>query len=202
MKPIHFDSAADFRAWLEEHHADIDELWVGFYKKAYRKATGRGGITYLEAVDEALCFGWIDGLKKRVDEASYTHRFTPRRPKSQWSAANVRRVRELKSQGRMAPAGLAAFEARDPDEPAGYSYESRAKELDPALEETFRGDRKAWEFFRRQPPGYRKLAVHWVMSAKREATRRRRLDAIVDASRDGERLPQISGRPAGKRRLR
>lgn len=198
MRPTHFDSAADFRAWLEEHGAGTDELWLGFYKKA----TGRGGITYSEAVDEALCFGWIDGLKKRVDELSYTHRFTPRRPKSKWSAGNVRRVRELKKAGRMAPAGLAAFEARDPSERAGYSYESRARELDPALEEVFRNDRRAWAFFERQPPGYRKLAVHWVMSAQREETRRRRLDAVVDAARDGERLPQISGRPAGRRRLR
>lgn len=184
MRPTFFDSAAAFRDWLAEHHAHCDELWVGFWKKA----TGRGGISYLEAVDEALCFGWIDGIKKRVDDLAYMHRFTPRRPKSRWSAGNVRRVTELMADGRMAAAGLAAFEARNPDQPAGYSYESRPKKLDPQLERRFQESEEAWAFFVDQPPGYRRTITFWVMSAKREDTRLRRLDKLIAAAADGERL--------------
>lgn len=185
MRPTFFPSPAAFRAWLVEHHAEVRELWVGFYKKG----SGRGGIGYQEAVDEALCFGWIDGVRKRVDELSYMHRFTPRRKEgSRWSAINVRRVGELTAAGRMAPAGLAAFAARDPERDAGYSYENRPAALDPALEGSFREHEAAWEFFAAQPPGYRRLMAFWVMSAAREATRRRRLERLIAASAAGERL--------------
>jgi uncharacterized protein YdeI (YjbR/CyaY-like superfamily) len=184
VRPTYFDSAAAFRHWLEEHHSDRDELWVGFWKKA----TGRDGVTYSEAVDEAICFGWIDGLKKRVDDLSYTHRFTPRRPKSRWSAVNVRRATELIAAGRMADPGLTAFRARNPEEPAGYSYESRPAELEPGLDRRFRERPEAWAFFTAQAPGYRRTSLHWVASAKREQTRRRRLEKLITASAAGERL--------------
>ncbi len=184
MKPTFFPSPAAFRAWLAEHHAEAGELWVGFYKKA----SGRGGIGYQEAVDEGLCFGWIDGIKKRVDELSYMHRFTPRRKGSRWSAANLRRVGELTAAGRMAAAGLAAFAARDPERDAGYSYESRPAALDPALERSFREHAAGWAFFAAQPPGYRRLMTFWVMSAAQDATRRRRLDRLIAASAAETRL--------------
>jgi uncharacterized protein YdeI (YjbR/CyaY-like superfamily) len=184
VRPTFFDSPAAFRAWLVEHHAEVPELWVGFYKKG----SGRGGIGYQEAVDEALCFGWIDGVKRRVDEASYMHRFTPRRKGSRWSTGNVRRVGELAAAGRMAAAGLAAFEVRDPDRPAGYSYESRPAALDSELEESFRAHAAAWEFFSSQPPGYRRTITFWVMSATQEATRRRRLERVIAASAAETRL--------------
>ena len=162
MKVIHFKSAAEFRQWLEANHDRVAELWVGFYKKN----SGRTGITYGEAVDEALCFGWIDGLKKRVDELSYTHRFSPRKPRSIWSLINIRRAKELKKLGRMTPAGLKAFEARDPERSGMYSFENRPRKLDAAHERIFRADKKAWAFFQAQPPGYQRTACWWVMSAK------------------------------------
>ncbi len=182
MDPNFFATSDDFRAWLEAHHEAADELWVGFY----RKGSGRAGITWPQAVDQALCFGWIDGLRKRIDEVSYANRFTPRRPRSHWSAVNIRRVVELQRLGLMRPAGLKAFEARSEERTATYSYEQRqAARLEPEQEEQLRAKPRAWEFFQAQAPWYRRVAVHWVVSAKREETRRRRLAELIDASEQG-----------------
>jgi uncharacterized protein YdeI (YjbR/CyaY-like superfamily) len=183
MKPRFFRTPSAFRAWLETHHATAPELWVGFYKKA----SGKAGLGYLEAVDAALCFGWIDGIKKRVDEVSYTHRFTPRRRGSIRSAINTRRVGELRRRGLMAAAGLAAFERRDEKKTAIYTYESQPAKLAPAYERAWKGNRQAWAFFNVQPAGYQRLAKGWIMGAKRDETRRRRLEILIDASARGMR---------------
>ncbi len=181
MEIEYFRSGEEFRAWLREHHADRAELWVGFH----RKGSGTPSITYAEALDEALCFGWIDGVRRKVDDQRYTNRFTPRKPKSNWSAVNVRRVRELIDAGRMAPAGLKAFEARDPGNPEGILAPGRTHALDPAYEERFRANAAAWEFFQAQPPGWRRNAVGWVMSAKQEETRLRRLETLIRNAAEG-----------------
>ena len=183
MKPRYFKSAADFRAWLAANGSRASELWVGFYKKA----SGKGGITYQESVDAALCFGWIDGIKKRVDEHSYTHRFTPRRARSTWSRINTRRMPELIAAGLMAPAGLEAFQQRDERRTAIYTYENEAQALAPPLEKRFKANRKAWEFFQAQPPGYRKLVTRWIGQAKKDETRLKRLQMTIDASAKGTR---------------
>lgn len=178
-----FATPAKFRAWLEKNHAKARELYVGFYKKD----SGKPSITWPESVDEALAFGWIDGVRKRIDDESYVIRFTPRRPGSKWSRINVARVAELTKLGRMAAAGLKVFEKRDPKK-AAYSYEGQAVELDPRFEQTFRANAKAWTFFMSTPPGYRKLMTHRIMSAKKEETRERRLAELIEYSARGERI--------------
>jgi uncharacterized protein YdeI (YjbR/CyaY-like superfamily) len=188
MQPTYFRSSAEFHRWLEKNHGAAGELWVGFHKKS----SGHPSITYSEALDEALCFGWIDGVRKSVDEGRYMIRFTPRKPKSKWSAVNIKRAGELKALGRMEPAGLAAFEGREQAK-AGYSYEERPRELDSVCEERFRAHPKAWEFFQAQPPGYRRTVSFWVMSAKKEETRLRRLGQLIDGSAWGERLGIATG---------
>ena len=190
MKPKYFKSPSDFRHWLELNHARETELWVGFFNRA----SGKGGLTYPEALDEALCFGWIDGLKKRVDEFRYTQRFTPRRPTSTWSLVNVRHVERLTQAGRMSPAGLQAFAARKPAKTGIYSFENPARSLSPELERQFQSESAAWNFFQRQPPGYRRTATWWVMSAKQEETRARRVARLIADSRQERRLGLISGR--------
>jgi uncharacterized protein YdeI (YjbR/CyaY-like superfamily) len=190
VKPKHFKSAADFRNWLKANHASTREVWVGFYKKA----SGKGGVTYAEALDEALCFGWIDGVRKRVDELSFTQRFTPRQPTSNWSLINIRHVKRLKTAGRMMPAGLKAFAARSSAKSGVYSFENRPRELSRALQRQFKSDRAAWDFFQQQPPGYRRLACFFVMSAKQEETRQRRLARLMSDSKQGRRLGVISSR--------
>ena len=184
MAPRFFRSRAAFRAWLEKHHATDLELWVGFF----RKSSGKGGLMYLESVDEALCFGWIDGVKKRVDEASYMHRFTPRTRDSYWSAVNTRRFKQLVKSGVVAPPGRAAFERRDRKKTEQYSFERKSPVFDPAMERAFKANADAWTFFRAQPPGYQRLLTFWIMSAKQEATRLRRLDMLAAKSAKGERL--------------
>jgi uncharacterized protein YdeI (YjbR/CyaY-like superfamily) len=183
MTPTFFKAQADFRRWLERHHANETELWVGFYKKH----SGKRGISYQEAVDAALCFGWIDGVKKTVDADGYMHRFTPRRRASYWSAVNTRRMNELIEAGLVADAGLAAFERRDREKTKRYSFEREAPEFDPAIARVFKANRPAWTFFRAQPPGYQKLMTFVVMSAKQDATRRRRLDRLITLSSEGKR---------------
>jgi uncharacterized protein YdeI (YjbR/CyaY-like superfamily) len=183
MQPAFFQSAADFREWLDRRHATARELLVGFH----RKASGRG-ITYPEALDEALSFGWIDGVRKRIDAETYTIRFTPRKPGSIWSTVNIQRVRELTSRGLMKPAGLRMFRERDERKTRQYSYEREQGRLDPVLEETLRANPKASSFFDRQPPGYRKIATFWVMSAKKEETRARRLAHLIERSAAGARI--------------
>jgi uncharacterized protein YdeI (YjbR/CyaY-like superfamily) len=185
-----FASPEEWRAWLEEHHEREAEVLVGYWKRG----TGRPTLTWPESVDEALCFGWIDGVRRRVDDDRYTIRFTPRQARSRWSRVNVERVAELERAGRMRPAGRAAFEART--EEGTYSYEQqRDAVLDEDRERRLRADAVAWAYFAAQPPWYRRAAIHWVMSAKRDATRDRRLAQLVEASADGRSVPPLS-RPA------
>jgi uncharacterized protein YdeI (YjbR/CyaY-like superfamily) len=189
VKLKYFKSAADFRAWLEANHASVTELWLGFYKKD----SGKVGITYAEALDEALCFGWIDGIRKRVDELSFTQRFTPRKPKSIWSLINIGHVARLKKARRMMPAGLKAFAARETAKSGVYSFENKPRALSPELERQFKSDKAAWEFFQQQPPGYRRLTSFWIVSAKQEETRQRRLAQLMLDSRQGRRLGLLGG---------
>jgi uncharacterized protein YdeI (YjbR/CyaY-like superfamily) len=192
MEATCFESPAAFRAWLDRHATTAAELWVGFYKKD----TGRPSITWPESVDEALCFGWIDGIRKRIDDASYAIRFTPRKPRSTWSAVNVRRVAELAEQGRMQPAGLRAFEQRSEAKTGIYAYENRASaRLDAEFEQQFRTNQPAWDFFQAQPAGYRKTAIWWVVSANQEATRHKRLATLIDDSAHGRTIAPLTRRP-------
>jgi uncharacterized protein YdeI (YjbR/CyaY-like superfamily) len=187
MKPAFFNSAADLRGWLDQHHATEAELLVGFY----RRALGRG-ITYPEALDEALCFGWIDGVRRRIDAEAYTIRFTPRKPRSNWSAVNIERAGVLISQGLMHPSGLHVFRARDERKPAQSSNERDGGRLDPALDAALRANPKAALFFDAQPPGYRKTVISWVMSAKKEETRARRLAHLIERSASGSRIDLLN----------
>jgi uncharacterized protein YdeI (YjbR/CyaY-like superfamily) len=192
--PKFFTSASALQTWFEKNHARLDEQWIGFH----RKATGKGGITYVDALDAALCWGWIDGLRRKIDHEGYMIRFTPRKQKSIWSSVNIRKAEELKKQGRMMPPGLAAFERRDPARSGVYSYEREAATFEPAMVKRFRANANAWAWFSIQPPWYRKVTTWWVVSAKREATRSRRLDQLIECSAAGERLPQVLS-PPGKR---
>ena len=184
MKPKFFSAPEHFRRWLEQNHASAQEMLVGFHKKA----SGKKSITYAEALDEALCFGWIDGVRRNFDETSYTIRFTPRKPRSIWSLVNVRHVERLQKEGRMHAAGLAAFEKRDPKRTGIYSFENRPRELSPECEKEFRKSKAAWEFFQAQPPGYKRLMTFWVMGAKKEETRAGRLRRLIETSAKGERI--------------
>jgi uncharacterized protein YdeI (YjbR/CyaY-like superfamily) len=193
MKPRFFATAKDFRKWLERHHADTSELWVGFYKKD----SGRPSITWPESVDEALCVGWIDGLRKSLDAESYMIRFTPRKAGSIWSAVNTRRAAALMKEGRLLPSGRAAFARRDPTRTNLYSFEQRqAASLDPAFEKRFKANRDAWTFFQSLPDGYRRTAIFWVASAKQEETRLRRLDVLIEDSAAGLRVGPLRRTPS------
>ena len=180
MNAKHFKSRADFRKWLEQNYDSVKELWVGYYKKD----TGKKGITYPESVDEALCFGWIDGVRKKVDEESYTNRFSPRRPKSNWSKVNISRFNELKQLGLVTPHGMKCFEERD-EHRSGYSIKDRTEELDPSLERKFKANKKAWKFFQSQAAWSRRNAIFWVTSAKQEETRERRLAKLIENCANG-----------------
>ncbi|HXH06967.1 MAG TPA: YdeI/OmpD-associated family protein [Vicinamibacterales bacterium] len=183
VKPTYFRSASEFRKWLDEHHASEVELWVGYHKKG----TGVASMTWQESVDEALCFGWIDGIRKSIDESRYTIRFTPRRSGSNWSKINIERINELTKLGRMTTAGLKAFEQRNTK--LDYSYEeTRQRQFSPEQQQTFRANPKAWAFFEKQPPSYRKTLIYWVTSAKKEETRASRLKKLIIASAAGRRL--------------
>jgi uncharacterized protein YdeI (YjbR/CyaY-like superfamily) len=191
-EPVYFEDAAHLRAWFAREHATAGELWVGYYKTA----SGRAGLTWPASVDEALCYGWIDGIRKRVDDDRYKIRFTPRRPGSIWSVVNVGRATALAAEGRMQSAGLGAFEARSAARQRQYSHEQRRDlTLAPELEAAFRAEPAAFAFFATQPAGYRRVATHWVMQAKREPTRQRRLRNLIDASSAGQRLAALT-RPA------
>jgi uncharacterized protein YdeI (YjbR/CyaY-like superfamily) len=193
MGPTFFETPAAFRAWLEAHHEIERELLVGFHKRHTKKPS----VTWPESVDEALSFGWIDGVRKSLSADAYTIRFTPRKPSSNWSAVNVARVQELTALGRMAPAGLRAFEARTPERTGTYSYERfEATNLSPAQEKLLRANRRASAFFDAQPPWYQKAAMHWVNSAKQDETRARRLAQLVADSAAGRTVPPLT-RPTG-----
>jgi uncharacterized protein YdeI (YjbR/CyaY-like superfamily) len=183
-KPTFFATSLAFRAWLEKHHSSSEELLVGFYKKA----TGRPSLTWPESVDQALCFGWIDGVRKRLDDVSYAIRFTPRRPGSSWSAINIARVRALKARGLMRTAGLDAFGRRHAERSRTHSYEQRySATLAEEHQETFRANKGAWAFFRAQAPSYQRTMTYWVVSAKKLETRERRLKTLIEASARGRR---------------
>lgn len=184
MKPKFFKTQADFRRWFEKHHLLSRELLVGFYKKG----SGRPSITWPESVDEALCFGWIDGVRKSIDDVSYTIRFTPRKPTSTWSVVNIKRAQELIDQRLMHDAGLKAFQKRRENKSGIYSYEQRTEKLPKQYEEPFKRNRKAWTFFQAQPPGYRKIVGWWIVSAKKEETRLKRLNQLIEESAQGRRI--------------
>jgi uncharacterized protein YdeI (YjbR/CyaY-like superfamily) len=194
-KPEFFSDVTAWRKWLEENHANIDELWVGLYKRS----SGRESITWPEAVDGALCFGWIDGVRRSIDSTSYMIRFTPRKPRSVWSAVNVKRATELSAGGLMHAAGLAAFQNRDGKRSEIYSYEQRkAAKLPAAYEKQFRSNKAAWEFFQAQAPWYRRTCSWWVISAKKDETRLNRLTALIKDSAHQRTIPALT-RPAGKK---
>lgn len=184
MRPTFFPRPSGFRKWLEKNGTSAKELLVGFYKKA----SGKPSITWPESVDEALCFGWIDGIRRRVDDVSYTIRFTPRKATSIWSAVNIRRVEVLTRERRVKLAGVKAFEARRENRSGIYSYEQRRDQLEEPYASLFRKNEAAFRFFEAQPPGYRKLMGWRVVSAKKEETRLERLEQLIEASARGRRL--------------
>lgn len=178
MKPVFFAKHSDFRKWLTNNHKKEKELLVGFYKVD----SGKPSINWSQSVDEALCFGWIDGVRKSIDEESYCIRFTPRKPKSNWSAINIKKVDELIKKGLMKQEGLAAFKLRTENRSEIYSHENETKKLNPAFENKFKTNKKAWEFFNSQAPSYQKVMIHWIMSAKQEKTQINRLEKTITAS--------------------
>lgn len=188
MKPRFFRAQAQWRAWLERHHADKDELWVGFYKKG----TGRPSITWPESVDEALCFGWIDGVRKRIDAERYVIRFTRRRATSTWSAVNIRRMAFLEKNGLVHDAGRIAFEERKAGRSGIYAYENRHRAtLTPAQRRAFQSNAKAWTFFSAQAPWYRRTVTWYIISAKQEETREKRLARVIAASAAGRAIDPL-----------
>jgi uncharacterized protein YdeI (YjbR/CyaY-like superfamily) len=189
--PMHFEDRGAFRLWLERNHDRVEELWIGFY----RKATGKGGIRYDEVVDECLCWGWIDGMRRKVDDERYTNRLTPRRERSRWSRKNLQRFAELEREGRIAEPGRRARRRYEGPEGEAEGVDRPAK-LPGELLERFRAEPEAWAFHRDQPARYRATARRWILSAKRDATRRRRLEKLIRFAAAGERLPELLGRPA------
>ena len=185
---MHFPSRDALRRWLAKNHAVASELWIGFY----RKSAGRPGTSYGEALDEALCYGWIDGVRYKVDEQSYKIRFAPRRLGSIWSQVNVRHVGRLSKLGRMAAPGLRAFLAREPSRTGIYSFERKHARLAAKHKKIFRGNAAAWKFFSRQAPWYQRVTAHWVSSAKREETQLRRLAQLIADSAAGRRIDRLN----------
>jgi uncharacterized protein YdeI (YjbR/CyaY-like superfamily) len=186
--PIFFGSPEEFYAWLEENHDRADEVYVGYWKKH----TGKPSLSWSEAVDQALCFGWIDGRLNRIDDQRHMQRFTPRRPGSNWSKVNVEKVAKLKEAGLMRPAGLAAFERRADEKTGVYSYEQENGVLPPEYEERLRASAAAAEYFDARPPWYRRTAVRWILSAKRPSTRERRLATLIECSEAGRTVPPLT----------
>jgi uncharacterized protein YdeI (YjbR/CyaY-like superfamily) len=184
MTPIFFRDTTEFRKWLEENHQKEKEVLVGYYKVA----TGKPSMNWSDSVDEALCYGWIDGIRRSVDAESYCNRFTPRNPKSNWSAINIKKVEDLIQQGRMKPAGLAAYEKRTKARSEVYSYENKPEQFPPEMEARFRENTVAWEFFSNQSTSYKRTVMYYVVDAKQEATRFSRLDKLIKASMEGKRI--------------
>ena len=191
MQPTFFSTPVDFRRWLEEHHADASELVVGFHKRA----SGEASLTWPESVDEALCFGWIDGVRRRIDDTTYSIRFTPRKAGSVWSAVNIAKVDKLEQDGRMTDAGRAAFARRRENRSGIYAYEQRPQELPPEYRALLDQNAQAAADFDARPAWYRKTAIWKVVSAKQEATRLRRLAQLVDCHARGELIPELDRRP-------
>ncbi len=189
MKPTFFATPADLRDWFEKHHESENELLVGFYKKD----SGKPSITWPESVDEALCVGWIDGVRKSLDDESYTIRFTPRKPSSIWSAVNIAKVETLVQEKRMKPAGLKAFEFRKENKSGIYSHEQRDQiELSADETKVFKANQKAWDFFESQPGSYRKAVLWWIVSAKKEETRAKRMATLIDDCANERRIKQLT----------
>lgn len=184
MKPTFFKTQAELHDWFVKHHDKEPELLIGFYKAK----SGKPGITYQQALDEALCYGWIDGVRKSLDEARWTIRWTPRKPRSIWSAVNLKRARELETAGRMHASGLAAFHGRDEKRTKQYSFENKDRKLDAEQETLFRANKKAWDWFSAQAPYYQRTASFWVISAKQQATRDKRLETLIRDSEQGVRV--------------
>jgi uncharacterized protein YdeI (YjbR/CyaY-like superfamily) len=194
MTVTFFPVPTDFRQWLAKHHSTEKEILVGYYKKG----SGKPSITWPESVDEALCFGWIDGIRRSIDDISYSIRFTPRKARSIWSAVNIKRVQALVEDGRMQQAGLAAYELRQENRSGIYSYEQRRETLDEPYEKLLRKNKAAWKFFQEQPASYRRAACWWVVSAKIEDTRLRRLGRLIELSANGDRIPQFTSTKPSK----
>jgi uncharacterized protein YdeI (YjbR/CyaY-like superfamily) len=195
MKPKFFKNQQAFRDWLEKHHHIEEALLVGFYKVG----SGKPSMTWPESVDQALCFGWIDGVRKSIDDISYSIRFTPRKAKSTWSSVNIKRATELIAKGQMQTAGLQAFERRETQNSSIYSYEQRDVELPEPYSGTLRKNKAASTYFHAQPPSYRKAACWWVISAKKEETRLKRLNTLIELSQQGQQIPQFLPRKPPKR---
>ena len=184
MKPKFFPTQADFRRWLEENHDKETEIIVGYYKVG----SGKSGMNWSQSVDEALCFGWIDGVRRSIDAESYCNRFTPRKAKSNWSAVNIAKVAELTEKGLMKPAGIAAFEKREENKSRIYAYENELKRFSDEFEKLFKSNEKAWEFFEKQANWYKKQMINWVMTAKQEATKEKRIVKLITESENGRRI--------------
>lgn len=184
MKPKFFLTQSDFRQWLEENHETASEIVVGYYNVK----SGKGGMTWSESVDEALCFGWIDGGRRKIDEESYCNRFTPRKANSNWSAVNMAKVAELTAKNLMRPAGIAAFAKRQERKSKVYAYENDLKRFSDEYEKHFRSNERAWDFFEKQANWYRKQMINWVMTAKQAATRERRLEKLIFESENERRV--------------
>lgn len=183
-KPIFFKSPEEFRSWLEKNHKIKTELYVGYYKKA----TGKPTMTWSQSVDEALCFGWIDGIRRSIDKESYCNRFTPRRETSRWSSVNIKKVEELIKSGMMQPAGLQIYNKRKEEMSGISSYESEAKQLHEEFENKFKENKTAWEYFSRQAPSYKRTIIHWILSAKQEKTKLARLEKTITESEKQKRV--------------
>jgi len=181
MKPIFFAKQSDFRKWLQKNHKRETELLVGFYKVG----SGKPGMTWSQSVDEALCFGWIDGVRKSIDKDSYQIRFTQRKPTSIWSAINIKKVAELTKQGKMQPAGLVSFEKRTEQKSKIYTYENEEAKFTQTFEKEFKANKKAWSYFQSLAPSYKKLSTHWVMRAKQDSTKTKRLSELIGDSEKG-----------------
>lgn len=197
ISPTFFPTPAHFRRWLERHHQTQAELWVGYYKKS----TGQPSITWPDSVDQALCFGWIDGIRKTVDDVRYMVRFTPRRQRSAWSAVNIRNAQRLIDTGRMQPAGMRAFDARQEERCEIYSYEQRPQELPEPFAKQMRRNKRASEFFEAQPRGYRRRLIWWIVSARTGSTQQKRLTALIETSAKKRRYPLRAGAQKKKRRV-
>jgi len=188
MTPIFFSNQSELHKWFEKNYNKTQELIIGFYKKS----SGIQSITYQEALDKALCFGWIDGIRRSIDEISYTIRFTPRKPKSYWSMVNIKRVIELKKLGRIQLPGLKTFEARDQEKSERYSNERKMVKLDSSYEKKLKANKKAWDYFQSKPPSYQRPAMWWIMSAKQEETRLKRLAKLIEDSENGRTIPPLT----------
>jgi uncharacterized protein YdeI (YjbR/CyaY-like superfamily) len=184
MQPVFFKDVVAFRKWLKKNHAKKKEVWVGYWKIH----TGKPSMTWSESVEQALCFGWIDGIRKSIDAESYTNRFTPRRPGSNWSAINIAKVEVLSKKGLMEPAGIAAFEKRKGEKGEVYSYENKPVNLTTTYQKLFRANKAAWKFFKEQAPSYQRTMIYWIMAAKHEATRMKRLIKTIETSAEARRV--------------